>query len=166
MEFHPEPIDVDKFFRELVERLSGLVIEKKIALTLDVSTEVPTLVADPKRLGQVVTNLASNAVKFTREGGVSILVSRCEAGVRVDVRDSGQGIPESQLDHIFEPFHQVDGDTTREVSGTGLGLAIVKEMVQAMGGQVGVSSRLGVGSNFFLELPVFSSGTEPWRVGT
>jgi PAS domain S-box-containing protein len=110
--------------------------------------------ADPDKLRQIVVNLLSNAIKFTDHGGIDV---RCEARgagtVLVHVRDSGVGIPASKLEAIFEPFVQVHAGFTRPADGTGLGLAISRDLARAMGGDLTVESRVGVGSTFTLRLP-------------
>jgi CheY-like chemotaxis protein/anti-sigma regulatory factor (Ser/Thr protein kinase) len=109
---------------------------------------------DAKRLGQVLTNLLNNAIKFTHEGQVD-LSSRLKADqadsvvLEFVVRDTGIGIPEARREAIFEPFVQVDGSTTRQYGGTGLGLAICRQLVELMGGELGVESELGKGSIFW-----------------
>jgi signal transduction histidine kinase len=104
----------------------------------------------------VLDNLIGNALKFTPPGGL-IEVSVEDAGdyERVLVRDTGIGIPSDKLEKIFEPFYQIDGSTTRRFGGAGLGLAIVKQIVEAHGGQVGVTSELGKGSTFFFTVPKY-----------
>ncbi len=112
------------------------------------------LLGDPFRVGQVLINLVANAVKFTERGEVVVEIRCVEdtpAGcvVRGDVRDTGLGIPPDALARIFSPFHQADNSTTRRFGGTGLGLAICGELVHLMGGDIGVESRPGVGSDFW-----------------
>jgi CheY-like chemotaxis protein len=134
---------------------------KGLALRVEVADEVPpAIVGDPVRLQQVLVNLVSNALKFTRQGGVTVRVGRApgpaaEAGhvaLRFEVQDSGIGIPHNKLAAIFEDFSQANASTTREFGGTGLGLSIARNLVQLHGGQLGVSSEEGVGSQFYFEL--------------
>ena len=110
--------------------------------------------ADPQRVHQVLVNLAGNAVKFTSQGSVTLAVAVLDGRVRVEVKDTGIGIAAEALNKLFEDFVQVDSSTQREYGGTGLGLAISKQLVEAMGGTIGVSSEAGVGSIFWFELPV------------
>lgn len=110
--------------------------------------------ADPQRVHQVLVNLAGNAVKFTADGSVVLAVAVVDERVRVEVKDTGIGIAPEALSKLFEDFVQVDSSTQRQYGGTGLGLAISKQLVEAMGGKIGVSSEAGVGSVFWFELPV------------
>jgi two-component system sensor histidine kinase/response regulator len=112
------------------------------------------VIGDPGRTRQILLNLGSNAIKFTREGEVSIelrMVSTDSEGtvIRCDVRDTGMGIPPEGIQSLFQPFSQIDASTTRHFGGTGLGLSIVSRLVELMQGQTGVESTLGSGSNFW-----------------
>lgn len=133
---------------------------KGLYLRVEVAPTVPVaVVGDPVRLQQVLVNLVSNALKFTRQGGVTVRVAPApnptEAGhvtLRFEVQDTGIGIPANKLTAIFEDFSQANASTTREYGGTGLGLSIARNLVQLHGGQFGVSSEEGVGSQFYFEL--------------
>ncbi len=128
--------------------------KKGIELICSADPDVPNrLRGDPARLRQVLNNLAGNAIKFTQRGEVAVRVSAvaAETGqvtLRFSVRDSGIGIPEQKLGLLFQKFSQVDASTTRKFGGTGLGLAISKQICELMGGEIGVSSRFGSGSEF------------------
>ncbi|MCB9496417.1 MAG: PAS domain S-box protein [Fibrobacteria bacterium] len=132
---------------------------KELDLSIIVDPEVPTdLMGDPLRLQQVLVNLVGNAVKFTAKGHVSIhvdLLERNAQGVEIGfkVEDSGIGMNDEQLRRIFHPFSQADGSMTRRFGGTGLGLAISKRLTEMMGGRMGVHSKLGTGTEFFVSLP-------------
>ena len=118
---------------------------------------------DAMRLRQVLVNLISNAVKFTEEGTVTVRARREDASpdhVRFEVEDNGIGIPESKLPRLFEHFHQVDNSTSRRYGGTGLGLAISRQLVEMMGGEIGVRSFAGSGSCFWFRLPLPVSRTD------
>jgi signal transduction histidine kinase len=111
--------------------------------------------ADPDRLMQVMTNLLSNAAKFSPEGGAVSIAAEVRADrVRVTVRDTGPGIPLEFQDRIFEKFAQADGSSTRNKDGTGLGLWISKTIVEKLGGQIGYESTPGSGTTFYFELPL------------
>ncbi|CAN5443839.1 response regulator [soil metagenome] len=154
---------VDFEIRDLLDHVAGVLAEtargKSLDLTISCSPEVPQVLSgDPTRLLQVITNLGSNAVKFTAEGDVSIRAT-VVAGpdgerLRVDVRDSGIGVAPERTESIFSPFLQEDSSTTRRFGGTGLGLAISQEIVLAAGGEIGVDSELGRGSTFWVETPL------------
>ncbi|MDR6941042.1 PAS domain-containing hybrid sensor histidine kinase/response regulator [Mucilaginibacter pocheonensis] len=132
--------------------------DKGIQLKLMVDRDLPNaVIGDPVRLGQILTNLISNAVKFTEKGKVSISASLIKhdnenATIGFEVEDSGIGIPADKLDHIFERFTQASADTTRKFGGTGLGLAISKKLVELQGGAITVSSEFGKGSVFSFSL--------------
>jgi GAF domain-containing protein len=129
-----------------------------VILIDDITVETATVLGDKRRLGQVFDNLLQNAIKFTPPEGTATVRMRQEEGkIRVEVQDSGIGIPADQLDRIFERFYQVDGTTTRRFGGAGLGLAIVKQIVEAHGGSVGVESELHKGSLFYFSIPVAPS---------
>jgi CheY-like chemotaxis protein len=125
-------------------------------LLLNTADDVPpALVGDPLRLEQVLINLCSNAVKFTADGEIVVVTVRAvltqQEGVvlRFSVRDTGVGMTEQQVAGLFQPFNQLDASTTRQYGGTGLGLAICRQLVTLMGGEIGVRSAPGKGSDFF-----------------
>ena len=130
--------------------------EKRISLEVDVENSlISQRFVDPVRLRQILLNLVGNAVKFTHHGGVILRVR--ESGrqlVRFEVEDTGIGIAEGHQKRLFQPFTQADSSTTRRFGGTGLGLAIVRRLSERMGGTVGMCSRLGEGSVFWVELPL------------
>jgi len=132
---------------------------KGLALDIDLPPGLPPLLrGDPVRLRQILLNLLGNAVKFTRRGGVGVqvrVVERTATMLLLDlaVSDTGIGIADADLQHIFRPFTQADSSTSRHFGGTGLGLAISQRLCELMGGEIVVESRVGVGSTFRLRLP-------------
>ena len=149
------PFNLTHIVEDIARLLSLQAHKKGLRLNVRVSSRIPHLLrGDAHRLRQVLTNLAANAIKFTECGAVAIhavLESACERSVtvRFSVADTGIGISEQQLPALFSPFVQADASTTRRYGGTGLGLAISKQLVEMMGGQMGVESRPGEGSTFW-----------------
>lgn len=149
---------IDFEVRDVLDQVAGILGESARAKGLDLQIschpDVPEIAGgDPGRLCQVITNLGSNAVKFTPRGSVTIRATSeqhdDETLLRVEVRDTGIGIPEEQRAKVFSPFTQADTSTTRRFGGTGLGLAIASELVEAFGGEIGFDSALGRGSTFW-----------------
>ncbi|MBF0498445.1 MAG: PAS domain S-box protein, partial [Deltaproteobacteria bacterium] len=151
--------EVDFNLEEVLESLSNLVTqkssEKGLELFFKTSPDVPYyLVGDPLRLGQVLTNLANNAVKFTESGEIIIYTELLkeetdQVTLRFSIKDTGIGLTQEQIDKLFQSFSQADGSTTRQYGGTGLGLSISQRLVELMGGRIWVSSQPGQGSTFF-----------------
>lgn len=158
LQLEEHAFDLDQLLRDLAVVLAGNQSLGDIELIFDLDPQLPlNLVGDSLRLQQVLINLAGNALKFTAEGQVVVglkLLEQREHSVRlqVAVSDTGIGISAEHLQVIFEGFHQAEASTTRRFGGTGLGLAICRHLVQLMGGQLQVSSRLGAGSCFSFEL--------------
>lgn len=148
-----QPVDVRSMLESTVSSLSALAAEKQVGLELEEAPELK-VVADADRLAQVLTNLVSNAIKFSPAGTSVILgVSGGSDRVRFTVDDQGPGISEEFQSRIFRKFAQADSSDTRDKGGTGLGLSIVKELVELMGGSVGFESREGKGTRFYFILP-------------
>jgi CheY-like chemotaxis protein len=152
--------DLRLLIEEVNEMLAPKMEDRKMALALEYPAGIPRRFAgDAGRVRQVVINLVGNAIKFTSAGHVLIGVT-CEsqtgesARMRVSVEDTGIGIPDDKTHTLFEKFIQVDGSSTRRYGGTGLGLAICKQLVELMGGVVGLTSKLGGGSTFWFSLPL------------
>lgn len=158
---HPEVFDLERCIHEVVMLLQPTARDKGIAMLLDYDLFLPTnFVGDAGRFRQVLTNIVGNAVKFTAEGHVLIRVTGMphEAGqpsaIHVAVEDTGIGIPEEKITHIFGEFNQVDDERNRMFEGTGLGLAISKRLIELMGGNVWVESEVGAGSCFGFRVPL------------
>jgi signal transduction histidine kinase/ActR/RegA family two-component response regulator len=159
-----EKIDFDlgRVVRDSIRIFDSAVREKHLDVRLSLAPGCPEWACgDPARLRQVLVNLIGNAVKFTDEGLVEVLLEPAGAGeLRFVVRDTGIGIPPEKLGAIFDAFTQADGSHTRRFGGTGLGLTITRRLVDLMGGRVWAASKIGQGSRFCLELPM-AAGSAP-----
>ena len=172
MELEPAPLDP----RRLVDEVVGLLAEQAHGQGLELighcDPAVPDrLVGDSRALRQILLNLASNAVKFTSAGEVSVLVTvgdRAGDGtvLRFEVRDTGVGIAPEHQELVFDLFAQADASTTRRYGGTGLGLAISRRLTEALGGRIGVSSTPGEGSLFWFTVPLLPAGPDEPGPGT
>lgn len=130
---------------------------RNVELVVSVADDVPsTLMLDPLRVRQILTNLVGNAIKFTEAGEIVVGIERAvdPGWLSVSIRDTGIGIPPEAQAYVFEPFRQADGSTARRFGGSGLGLAICRQLVERMGGRIGVESTVGVGSRFWFTLPL------------
>jgi len=148
--------DVQALLQEAVRMFDLTARQKNLRLGLEIAPWCPVWVrGDPVRLRQVLVNLLGNAVKFTERGSVHVTAMiPAEGALRLEVRDSGIGVPAEKLESIFEAFTQADGSHTRRFGGTGLGLTITRRLVDLMGGRLWAESEVGVGSSFFVELPL------------
>jgi two-component system phosphate regulon sensor histidine kinase PhoR len=148
-----EPIDSAALARGLLQDLKPRLDARRLQAECRAGP-APLAFADRRALEQVLLNLLDNAIKYSEPGGrIELSISGSTAGVRIDVSDTGIGIPEADRARIFERFYRVDKARARDLGGTGLGLAIVKHLVQAQDGEVFVSSREGHGSTFTVRLP-------------
>jgi len=145
---------------ELLEALHGLMdksaTDKNLKLNSEIDPNLPdTLNGDAARLQQILLNLVNNAVKFTEQGSIRVRLFRTDINKwSMVVSDTGNGIPPSEIPHIFDTFRQVDGAATRRHGGFGLGLSIVKQLVNMMNGQIEVQSIVGEGTTFVITLPL------------
>jgi signal transduction histidine kinase len=138
--------------QQSIEILADRMQAKKLDFKLEIAPDLPSVcLSDPLRIGQVLLNILSNAVKFTETGSVSLSVSRDNGSVFFKVSDSGIGISEQHLSELFSAFHQADASASRRFGGTGLGLAISKRILELMGGHIRVESQLGQGSTVLLQ---------------
>ena len=150
----PQAADLGAIARAELEGLRPLARERQVRLELDLPAEPLPVRVDPLRLGQVITNLVGNGLKFTPAGGAVRVTARALGGtVRVEVIDEGIGIAPEHVPHLFTKFFRVDPSSTRASGGAGLGLAISRALVEAHGGRIGVASTPGKGSTFWFELP-------------
>ena len=151
-----EPVDLADLVEESVRRLKPLAEQLGVRIELDLSRG-PACLADARQLGSAVTNLVDNALKYSDAGTpVTVSVRPGDGWADVVVRDGGIGIPQPELERVFERFYRVDKARSRDTGGTGLGLAIVRNVARAHGGEILVSSREGEGSTFTLRLPLVS----------
>jgi signal transduction histidine kinase len=148
-------INVRDFLDELTGGFHVLAFQNGIDFTVNVAGDAPVNVeADADRLNEVLGNILSNAFKFTERGGrISLDARRDGAGLAVEVRDTGVGIPPDKLPKIFEKFYQVENAAQPRSAGSGLGLAIAKEIVEAHGGTISAASEVGKGTRFRVTLP-------------
>jgi signal transduction histidine kinase/CheY-like chemotaxis protein len=161
LRLYPEPFDLERCLHEIMILLQPAARDKGLKLLIDYDLFMPTrFIADVGRMRQIITNLLGNAVKFTDSGHVLARVVGYECAdtyeVHVSIEDTGIGIPDDMIDHVFGEFNQVESSSNRKFEGTGLGLAITRQLVELMGGTIWVDSNLGAGScfGFKLALPV------------
>jgi signal transduction histidine kinase len=140
--------------QSVVGSVESLAAEKKLAMKVDVPTDLPPGRGDERRIAQVLLNLVGNAIKFTDAGEVAVRVSAIDGSFIVAVHDTGPGIAAADQAKIFEEFHQADSSSTRTKGGTGLGLSIAKRIVEIHGGRIWVESKPGRGSTFLFTLPI------------
>ena len=157
------PVELDGLLLEVYRQTRVIAQQTDHGVTVRLGAEdQATVMGDPDRLRQLLLNLAENAVKYTPSGGqVTLALERQDGWVRVDVADTGIGIPAEDLPHIFERFYRVDKARSRERGGTGLGLSIAQWIAQAHGGRLEVKSRVGQGTTFSLWLPVVGGAAQP-----
>jgi PAS domain S-box-containing protein len=171
IEIHPVRFHLDEVLHSLASIMSVSVGDKNLELCMGVELDVPRmLVGDALRLQQILVNLAGNAIKFTAQGEVSVLVERAGGAgplrmLRFTVRDTGIGMSGEQLARLFSPFTQGDLSTTRRFGGTGLGLTISRGLIELLGGTIAVHSVAGEGSTFAFTLPMKPSGEAAPQTG-
>ena len=166
LKLNPEPFDLERCVQEVVMLLQPPARDKNLSLIVDYDLFLQTqFVGDPGRIRQVLTNLAGNAVKFTLEGHVVIRVTGVpdktgRTSIHFAIEDTGIGIPEDKVAHIFGEFNQVEDDRNRQFEGTGLGLAISRRLIEMMGGDIWVESEEGVGSCFGFRIDLAHADNE------
>ncbi|MFN3966535.1 MAG: ATP-binding protein [Endomicrobiia bacterium] len=177
-ELHKIPTKADEIIHEIVSLFEQMALKQKKSLKVEIQENLPSMDADPERIKQVITNLIGNALKFTEEGAQITVSAKLITGniltgygrrktdtsfpqgvsgqfIEIAVSDTGYGIPESELDKIFDKFYQVGGTTPKKPKGTGLGLSIAAEIVKLHNGLIGVESEFGKGSTFKFIIPVW-----------
>ncbi len=151
----PEPFNLEKAIEKIIKTFSPEAVKKGILLGYSIKKDVPNSVfLDKLRIQQILNDLVNNAIKFTDKGGVMLTISKVESShddirLKFEVSDTGIGISKSNIAKLFKRFSQVEGSSKRKYTGTGLGLAICKDLVELMGGKIGVESSKGKGSNFW-----------------
>lgn len=163
-----EPFSPAELLRNVQEVMEQAVAEKLLTLTSEVDPRLPAMVmGDARRLQQILMNLVNNSIKFTKIGGIHIHLSLADnKRLELVVKDTGHGIPQEEISHIFDAFHQVDATTTRQQGGFGLGLSIVKQLVQLMEGEINVQSTMGGGTTFTITLPFMEQDMESKRAAS
>lgn len=155
MELAFEEIDLSDIIEGVISTAVALIKDKpKVKLRHSIAPDLPLIIADATRIRQVLLNLISNAIKFTKEGYIKLNATHDARFVTIKVTDSGAGIPADKFDVLFQEFEQVDGSSTRTVGGTGLGLPITRHFVELHDGRIWVESEIGVGSTFAVQLPI------------
>ena len=156
MPLHLDDVTLADIVTEISQQIEPLVKKKSLSFNVEMPPKPLTLHTDRTKVKQILLNLLSNAVKFTHKGGIWVTISRDEEDLRFDVRDTGIGIKDSDIESMWEDFRQVDQSRTREFGGTGLGLSITRKLVDALGGHVFAESVFGKGSTFTVVLPIRS----------
>ena len=171
LELHIESFNLEKMIENICNITSGKAEEKSIRLMFDIDCGLSHhVIGDELRLSQVITNLMSNAIKFTPDlGNVQLIVKHIpfsdeESDFYFEVADTGIGVPPDQITKIFSSFQQADGNITRRFGGTGLGLSISKEIVELMGGEICVSSEIGKGSRFYFTVRLACDKESAWDI--
>ncbi|MBI5953332.1 MAG: hypothetical protein HY865_16885 [Chloroflexi bacterium] len=145
-----DKVDIRQVVSQAVKYASAKAEERGVQVTVSAPEKLPPVQADPEKIGWVINQLLDNGIKFTPSGG-NVMVSLKEEGLNlilISVADTGIGIPPNRMKEIFEPFHQLDGSSTRHYGGTGLGLSLVRQIIEAHGSLLDVHSTEGKGSNF------------------
>ena len=153
-----EMASLSDLISDTLESFSELASRQQVALSGEVTGEVDPLYMDVQRISRVLNNLIGNALRHTPPGGaITVRAARLQEEVRVEVRDTGEGIPEADIPHVFERFYRGEKSRSRSTGGAGLGLAISRGIVEAHGGKIGVVSTAGQGTSFYFTLPLRNS---------
>jgi signal transduction histidine kinase len=153
---HVERFDLRPLLDEMLAIYAARALDGGVRMVAEVAADVPILETDRVKLQEVLRNLVDNALKFTTAGAVIVTATRTAEGERlaIDVRDTGVGIAADDVPHVFDPFYQVGRSSTRTTGGVGLGLSIARQLVALLGGEVSLTSTLGAGSTFRVEIPL------------
>ena len=166
LDLEVDRLSVLQLVQSCVETAQRVATEKHLRVSVNLPSSVPDIVADRRRLAEVLQNLLDNAMQYTPSGGeIVVSVSSDRQEVTFTVSDTGIGIPQVDQPRIFERFYRVDVARSREVGGTGLGLSIAKHLVEAHGGRIWVESEVGHGSQFYFTVPVFQPQHAAYRTG-
>ncbi|MBN2381673.1 hypothetical protein JXQ70_02200 [bacterium] len=154
VEMEKMPNDLKTVIETACDNVQLTAEKKKIVLYRDLPASIPSFLFDKDKMTQVMLNLLSNSIKYTREGGTITVTARTtDSVVRCEVKDTGVGIPAADLKKVFEEFHRVNNELSKIERGTGLGLSITKSIIEAHDGRIWVESQEEIGSSFFFELP-------------
>ncbi len=156
VEMFLEPVEMDEIIEDVIFAAEHMRLDKPVEVQYDIAPNLVSVESDYAKIKQILENLVDNAIKFTAEGYVRIraMTSEEERTIRIEVQDSGTGIPEEKIGSIFELFKQVDGSTKKKFRGTGLGLAITKSYCDMLHIEIGVQSTVEQGTLFWLEIPI------------
>ncbi|MCX7856996.1 MAG: ATP-binding protein [Deltaproteobacteria bacterium] len=160
LKLFPSRFDLRASLEKLIGMCRHFTEKKGLYLEFNITEGVHEVIADQKRLEQVLINLLTNAVKFTEKGGITVTCTADQKNYIISVKDTGIGINGNYLPLIFEPFRQIDSGLSRKYEGTGLGLSISKRLIEMMGGKIFVESEPGKGSNFTVVLPKNMEGQD------
>ena len=154
LEVMPQKTSIKNLIRNVCESIQALAESKGLELTYNIPDDLPYADTDESRLYQVVLNVIGNAVKFTEKGNIEVRTTSDDKNITIKVKDTGIGISNDVLPHIFEEFRQADGTTSRNYEGTGLGLAIAKKLIHILGGDIKAKSKVDEGSEFYITIPI------------
>jgi len=153
LEVQIEPLDVEDIIQGVTSTIEPTLNNNQVRVMRDIAPDLPLLNTDRDKLSQILLNLLANAVKFTERGEIKVVAAPHNGALKLEVSDTGIGIPKEALSQVFEEFHRGGSSTAKKYLGTGLGLAIVKRLVGLLGGDIDVSSEVNVGSTFTIILP-------------
>jgi CheY-like chemotaxis protein/two-component sensor histidine kinase len=166
MDLELADVSIQSITHEMHSLFNAIAKEKNLDFHISVEKDIPAIIeTDKLRLEQILRNLISNALKFTKKGSVELKIARQDSSIAFAVKDTGIGIPKEKQQTIFEAFQQADGSTRRQYGGTGLGLSISRELAKLLGGEIKLNSEPGRGSEFTLRLPLEKIKSVPSKAG-